>query len=147
MYTLIPGITTAYTYIPRTLQAAQLPAIVIEPGEAAYDTGSVGDAQVMSTEIYRATLFYDLAAFGTATQSETGLLPLIDTIKDYFFKRPGLELDTDVPQVAVVYNAQLTRSGGYRLLSYPTGSDKVADFATVTFFHQVMELSEITNQY
>ncbi len=147
MYELIPGITTAYVNIPRTLQTAQLPAIVIEPGEASYDD-AFGDGMVMSTEIYRATLFYDNAKFGTETQSESGLLPLIDSIKDYFFQRPGLQLDTlSDPESDVVYNAKLLRSGGYRILSYPTGGDKQADFATVTFFHQVMELSQITSQY
>lgn len=147
MYALIPGITTAYVNIPRTLQPAQLPAIVIEPGEATYDDG-VGDGLVMSTEIYRATLFYDNAKFGTETQSESGLLPLIDNIKDYFFQRPGLQLDTAAdPQADVVYNAKIVRSTGYRILSYPTGSGTPADFATVTFFHQVMELSQISSQY
>ncbi len=147
MYELIPGITTACVNIPRTLQPAQLPAIVIEPGEANYDD-EFGGGMVMSTELYRATLFYDLALFGTATQSETGLLPLIDSIKDYFFQRPGLQLDTlSDPESDVVYNAKLLRSGGYRLLTYPVGADKDASFATVTFFHQVMELSRILNQY
>ncbi len=147
MYNLITGITTAYDYIPRTLQTAQLPAIVIEPGEATYDDG-VGDGLVMSTEIYRATLFYDNAKFGTETQSESALLPLIDNIKDYFFQRPGLQLDTLAdPSSDVIYNAKLLRSTGYRVLSYPTGSGTPADFATVTFFHQVMELARIIDQY
>lgn len=148
MYRLIPGITTAYTYIPRTLQTAQLPAIVIEPGQAAYDTDNWGTEMVMSIETYRATLFYDQALFGTETQSETGLLPLIDSIKTYFFQRPGLQLDTlSDPQADVVFNAKIVGSSGYRIQSYPVGGDKVADFATVSFTHQVSELSQITNSY
>ena len=34
MYQLIPGINKAFAYVPRILSPAQLPAIVIEPGEA-----------------------------------------------------------------------------------------------------------------
>ncbi len=148
MYRLIPGVKTAYTYIPRTLQAAQLPAIVLEPGEAVYDTASVGDGMLLSIEVYRATLFYDQALFGTETQSESGLLPLIDSIKDYFFRRPGLQLDTLAdPESDVVFNATLVRSGGYQIKSYPTGKDVLTDFATVMFFHQVQEMSQIVQQY
>lgn len=147
MYALIPGITQAFWYVPRVLQSASLPAVVIEPGDANYETDPVGDHTVMTTTLYRATLFYDRALFGTETQSETGLLPLIDSIRDYFLQRPGLELSSEALPQAVVYNAKILRSGGYRKLSYPVGADQEADFATVTFFHQVMELSQIENQY
>jgi len=146
MYALIPGIKTAYWYVPRTMQPAQLPAIGIEVGQALYDTGSVGDHTVQTTTIYRATLFYDNAKFGTETQSETGLLPLIDNIRDYFLQRPGLQLDTD-PSADVVFNARIIRSDGYQIMSYPAGGDKLADFAIVKFFHEVVELAQITNQY
>jgi len=148
MYELIPGITKAFQYIPRTLQPAYLPAVVIYPGEAAYDWESVGDGMVRTTEVYRATLYYDQAAFGTETQSETGLLPLIDSIKDYFFQRPGLQLDALAdPQADVVFNARLVRSGGYQLATYATGKDTQSDFAAVTFTHEVTEYARVTEQY
>lgn len=148
MYELIPGVKTAYAYIPRTLLAAQLPAIVIEPGQAAYDTDNWGTEMVMSIETYRATLFYDQSLFGTETQSESGLLPLIDSIKTYFFQRPGLQLDTlPDPEADVVFNAKLIGNSGYRIQSFPTGKDTLTDFATVSFTHQVSELSQITDSY
>ncbi len=103
---------------------------------------------VMSIETYRATLFYDQSLFGTETQSESGLLPLIDSIKAYFFQRPGLQLDTLAdPEADVVFNAKIVGNSGYRIQSFPTGKDTLTDFATVSFTHQVSELSQITNSY
>lgn len=148
MYELIPGITKAFTYIPRTLQPAYLPAVIIYPGEALYDTDTVGDGTVQSIELYRAVLYFDQSLFGTENQTETGVLPMIDAIKDYFFERPGLQLDTlPKPESDVVFNARLIRSGGYQLTSYATGTDKQTDYGSVTFTHQVTNLARIVSQY
>lgn len=145
MYALIPGIRQAFPTIPRIINPAQCPAVVIEPGPATYDK-SYGEGSVMEIRAYRATLFLELANFGTATQSQINIAPFFDAIRDYFLARPGLELDTaGLPQVAV-YDATLLGDVGYVIRPYATGADKVEDFAALTFNHVVYEWARVSYQ-
>lgn len=142
MYRLIPGINTkgVFAYVPRIITPAQLPAVIIEPGEANYEIAPQGFDMVMETRIYRAHFFFDLALFGTEQQLEKGVLPLIDSIIDYFLQRPGLELDTaDEPQV-VVFDSTMLRDSGFIQKDYPTGNTTNDTFGGFVFYHQVREL-------
>lgn len=137
---ITPNVKRAFPYIPRILSPAQLPAVVIEPGEASYEIAPQGFDMVMETRIYRAHFYFDLALFGTETQLESMLLPLIDSIIDYFLQRPGLELDgADEPQI-VVFDSTLLRDGGFTQKEYPTGNSTSSIFGGFTFYHQVREL-------
>jgi hypothetical protein len=142
MYQLIPGITTGFSYVPRILTEDKLPAVIIEPGAGIYNVGATGESEVLVEREYRATLFYDLAAFGTESQSEVGLLALIDTIMLYFLGRPGLELDTQNPE-QVVFNARILRDSGFNIRDYPTGSDTVKPFAAITFTHSISDWVQV----
>jgi hypothetical protein len=143
MYALIPGITTGYAFVPRILTPSALPAVIIEPGPATYDVSQVGEGNVLIEREYRATLFYDLAAFGTESQSETSLIALIDSIGLYFLGRPQLELDSQTEPKQVVFNAQLTRDSGFTIREYPTGSDTQKSFAAITFIHLVSDYQKV----
>jgi len=140
MYALIPGINKTFAYVPRILSPAQLPAVIIEPGEASYDIAAQGFDMVMETRVYRGHFYFDLALFGTEQQLESTLLPLIDSIIDYFLQRPGLELDTaDDPQV-VVFDSTLLRDSGFIEKQYPSGNDTSKTYGGFVFYHQVREL-------
>lgn len=139
MYELIPGIKHGLAYVPRILTPEMLPAVIIFPGEATYDVPIAGETNVLVTRLHRATLFYDLAAFGTESQSETGLIALVDSIALYFLGRPQLELDTQSEPKEIVFRAQLLRDSGFTVLNYATASDTEKSFATWTFYHSVSE--------
>lgn len=140
MYALIPGVSKSFAYVPRILSPAQLPAVVIEPGEASYEIAPQGFDMVMETRIYRAHFYFDLALFGTEQQLESTLLPLIDSIIDYFLQRPGLELATaDEPQV-VVFDSTILRDSGFIEKQYPSGNDTPKTYGGFVFYHQVREL-------
>lgn len=140
MYALIPGINKSFAYVPRILSPAQLPAVIIEPGEASYEIAPQGFDMVMETRIYRGNMFWDKALFGTEQQLESSLLPLIDSIIDYFLQRPGLELDTaDDPQV-VVFDSTILRDSGFIERTYPDGGTTPGVFGGFVFYHQVREL-------
>lgn len=140
MYALIPGINKTFAYIPRILSPAQLPAVIIEPGEASYDMFMESPDTVMETRVYRGNFFFDLALFGTEQQTESGVLPLIDSIIDYFLQRPGLELDGATEPQVVVFDSTMLRDGGFVRIDYPAGGDKVTTFGGFVFSHQVREL-------
>lgn len=146
MYNAINGITRAFENIPRAILPAELPAVVIEPGAATYDSDTFGDNDVLETREYRATLFIDVAQFGTEKQGQVKVAPWFDTIRNYFLARPGLELDGETPPQVVVYNATLLGDNGFQIISYPTGGGIASEFAIIVFRHQVKEWASVAYQ-
>jgi len=139
MAALIPGITTAFPSIPRVVQDAELPAVVIFPGEATYDVDTFGDNDVVETRLYRILFLIQKAAYGTEDQAQVAIEPFFNTIRDYFLARPGLELTGAMLPQTVVYNATMLGDSGYQIIGYPQGSD----YAAIEYRLQVVEFAEV----
>lgn len=140
----IEGVKTAFESIPRIINAAQVPAIVIFPGEANYDKTSLGEQSVLEARVYRIVLFYAEAAFGTQNQQQIGIEPMFTRIRDYFLARPGLSLP-DSP-TNVIYDATMQGDAGFQIIDYPTGTDKTTSFAAIEFRLSCRETARIIYQ-
>lgn len=139
----IEGVRTAFTQIPRIISNAQVPAVVIFPGEATYDVTTMGEQMVLEPRIYRIVLFYAEAAFGTQGQSQIGIEPMFTRIRDYFLARPGLSLPDDA---SVIYDATMQGDSGFQLIDYASGQDKLTQWAAIEFRLEVREVSPILYQ-
>jgi hypothetical protein len=140
IYTTITGIKKAVDFAPRVLLPVDCPAVIIIPGESTYDTDTLGDDDVLETRTYRATLFYGQTLLNTETAQQTGLIALLDNIRDTLIARPGLEL---IGSDEIVADHKLLSDSGVTLTQYPTGKEQLSDFWTVEFRHQVQEVATI----
>lgn len=139
----VEGVRTAFQQIPRIISNAQVPAVVVFPGEATYDTTTLGEQMVLEVRIYRIVLFYAEAAFGTQGQQQIGIEPLFTRIRDYFLARPGLSLPTED---RVIYDATMQGDAGFQIVDYPSGTDKTTSFAAIEFRLECREVSKILYQ-
>lgn len=146
MYALIPGIVKAFTYVPRIINAADCPAVVIQTGQSQDDEITTGENDVMETRFYTATLYLDYARFGTESQSEDALDPFFDAVRDYFLARPGLELASASEPQIVVYKAFFRGDSGFNLVQYATGGEAIGEFAATRFRHEVLEWHRVDYQ-
>lgn len=143
---LINGIQTAFTQIPRMVQDAQLPAMVIIPGPATYDY-AVESAQILTeTRVYQLVLLVQNAAFGTSGDDQLQADPFFNAVRDYFAARPGLELDTQAePRIPAVLDAKLLGDGGLGIGPYPLGGGgpDTPNYVQIRWQLQVRELAPI----
>ena len=140
----VEGVKTAFEQIPRIISNAQVPAIVIFPGEATYDVTTLGEQSVLEDRIYRIVLFYAEAAFGTQGQQQIGIEPMFTRIRDYFLARPGLSLSGD--NTNVIYDATMQGDAGFQIVDYPSGTDKTTSFAAIEFRLSCRETARILYQ-
>lgn len=126
--------------IPRVIQDANIPAAVIFPGEATYDTEIAGDQTLTTTRLYRVVLFIQDAQLGTTTQGQVVTAPFFDAIINYFIARPGLPSPSNTQDV--VGETALSGDGGYQLTEYPLGSAKF--YHSVEFRLTVIESTNIS---
>lgn len=143
MWRNVEGITKAFTDIPRVLLPVELPAVVIFPGAATYDTDAEGDNDVLETRVYQMNLYVEKAAFGTENQAQIKVNPFFDRVRDYFLARPGLELDDATLPQDVVYTARITGDSGFQIFEYPPGGDQ---YAAISFTLQVQEWAAVAYQ-
>lgn len=141
MYALVTGVTKAFPDIPRAVQDAELPAVVIWPGEATYDTDGMGDNEVLETRIYQGIVLVQNVQLGTENQGQIVLDPFIDRIADYFLGRPGLELTGASPPQVVVDEAKVPRDSGHIIQNYGG-----VDYHAVIFYHEIKEVRVVTYQ-
>ena len=142
MCQLIPGIRTSFTNIPRQVQDAQLPAMLVLPGPATFDIQTESSQIVMETRNYQLILLVQNAAFGTSGDLELQCDPFFAAVRDYFMARPGLELDTQGdPKIPTVLDAKLLGDGGLSVGSFPlqAGPDS-PNYIMIRWQLQVREL-------
>lgn len=145
MWDGITGVVTHYYQIPRVLQDAELPGVVIFPGAATYDTDSFGDQMVLDTRIYEMVLYLAKASFGTEGQLEVQADPFFDQVRDYFLARPGLELDAETThQSETQYDSQLLGDSGLQVGPYPLAGAESASYIQIRWRLQVKELAAVT---
>lgn len=143
MWANIDGIRTPFKQVPRVILGAQVPAVVIFPGEAQYNLTTLSEQIVVEHRTYDMVLFYAPALFGTATQQQIGIEPFFTTVRDYFLARPGLTLDGADPPQNVVYDAKILGDSGFQLVDYASGESEITSFAAIRFRIRVDETAQV----
>lgn len=144
MWNGVTGVTTHYYNIPRVLQDAELPGVVIFPGRAVYDSSSFGEQIVKETRIYEMVLYLAKALFGSEGQLEVQADPFFDQVKLYFLAHPGLELDAEgATQSESVYDSTLLGDGGLTVGPYPLAGQGSPDYIQIRWQLQVEEVEPI----
>lgn len=132
------GGAQAFTQIPREIQDNQLPAIVILPGPATYDTDSMGDEIVVEKRLYNVNFFYSRIDVGTEGQAQSECVPYFSRIRDFFNARPGL-WDTGATQPEdVQFDSRLRGDQGFEKVQYGANT-----FYGIRFQLEVTEIAEI----
>lgn len=140
-------IQTAFPNIPRTVQPAQLPAVIIFPGAATYDYDEYGENIVSETRKYRSLLLVSSALLGNEQTGEENVEPYFSRVRDYFAARPGLEDDTENEPHTVVVECHIVGDSGYVKAEYPTGTGievGMGLFHAIEFNFEVEEVANIT---
>lgn len=136
----------AFADIPRVIQDAELPCMVILPGAATYDKADTGDTNFVEDRTYQLFVLIQNGLLGTESQAQISLDPFFDTVRDYFMARPGLELDSAQPtDDNLVYDAQIVRDAGFELIPYPGGAN-TKQYIGIVFDLQVKEWHGISYQ-
>lgn len=145
MWDGIAGVVTHYYQIPRVLQDAELPGVVIFPGRSVYDSSNeLGEQMVKDTRIYEMVLYLSKALYGVEGQIEIQADPFFDQVKLYFLARPGLELDAQgASQSESVYDSMLLGDGGLQVGPYPLSGQGSPDYIQIRWQLQVEEVMEI----
>lgn len=142
MWKQVTGVQKVYDNIPRVIQTAHLPAVIVFPGEMAFSkiASDIGE----DDRLYRSWLVLAEFGLGTEAQSEIDADPWFDRIRDYFTARPGLELDNvavgDLPQ-DLVFNAEYEGDSGFTIRPYGG-----KDYAVIESRLRVNELASIAYQ-
>lgn len=140
----ITGVVTTFYQIPRALQDAQLPGVVVFPAAAEYDRETYGEQLEMETRIYEMVLYIEKAAFGTEGQTELDADTYFDQVKPYFDARPGLELDSQgTNQAFSVYQSHILGDGGFQVGPYPLQGQDSPQYVQIRWRLQVMNLSQV----
>lgn len=145
MWNGITGVQTHYYQIPRKLNDAELPGVVIFPGAATYDnTDALGEQMVLDTRIYEMVLYLAKAQFDTEGQLEIDADPFFDQVRDYFLARPGLELDAQgTTQSESVYDSNILGDGGLQIGPYPIQGQGSPDYIQIRWRLQVREVAAV----
>ena len=141
----IDGVQKVFDKIPRVVQDAELPAVIILPGEATYDTDAPGDNDVLITRTYRMLLLVFNAGLGTEGKAQTAAEPFFDRVRDYFLARPGLELYGAADPQVVEYNARLLSDSGFIYQAYPGGTNS-PEYGAIEFRQQVQTWASVVYQ-
>jgi hypothetical protein len=140
----INGVKTAHDSIPRKLQIAQLPSVVIFPAEAALDTDyTYGEQIVRERRVYRMVLYLEEMPLNEEHQLQIEADPFFEAVKDRFVNRPQLLLD-DNPGGDAVLDSNLLGDGGLQVGPYPLQSDSA--YLLIEWRIEVIELVERTNE-
>jgi hypothetical protein len=144
MWAGVTGVRTVYYEIPRVLQDAELPGVVIFPGSATYDTDYLGDQMVLEARGYEMVLYLSRAAFETEGQLEIAADPFFNQVRDYFLARPGLEIDAQgAAQSESQYQALVTGDDGLQVGPYPLAGVGSPDYVQIRWHLQVREVAAI----
>lgn len=134
----ISGVNTAHRRVPRTLQRAELPSVVIHASRASYDLRAYGEQIVRDDRIYEAVLYVAETGDGTEGDGEEACEPFIDRVRDYFLARTGMELngaDAFVEDIAIIGD------GGVTTRPYPQGGTTL--YYAIPFQFRVWELHQV----
>lgn len=110
-----PGGFTAHRYLPRQLNAAELPAFIILPGEANHTEASADEEE--TSRAWRLRLFVAPEAQGIEAEVEERAEAYLEAVRQYLNRFTKLEL-SGVP-LAGIRRAWVEQDAGFRLGRYP----------------------------
>jgi hypothetical protein len=139
MWRQVDGVQHVYDHIPRVIQTAELPGVIVFPGEMS-STLDASDL-VSDDRIYRSWLFLAEAKLGVEGQAEIDADPWFSRVRDHFVAHPGLELDDITPPQDIVFNSAFEGDSGFTLRPYGG-----KDYAVIEFRLRVNELAGIAYQ-
>jgi hypothetical protein len=141
----VTGVKKYFYQIPRVLQDAELPALVVFPGRAVYDAQWGGEQMVKETREFLMVLYLAKAGYGTEGQLEIQADPFFDQVRDFFLARPGLELDSEgAAQSESVYDSAITGDGGLQVGPYPLSGPDSPEYVQIRWTLTVDEVAAIT---
>lgn len=141
----ITGVVTFFEQIPYVLQDAQLPALVVFPGAATYDSKiEYGEQIDVDIRVYEMVLYISKALFGTQGQLQLEADPYFSSFRDAFNARPGLELPSQgANQTYSVLQTAMLGDGGLQVGPYPLAGQGSHDYIQLRFQLRVWELSPV----
>jgi hypothetical protein len=142
MWKQVTGVGKVYDNIPRVIQQAHFPAVIVFPGEM--DLSQLSSDMNEDDRIYRSWLILDEFGLGTESQAELNADPWFSRVRDHFAARPGLELDNvavaDLPQ-DLVFNSSFEGDSGFSIRPYGG-----KDYAVIEFRLRVNEYAATAYQ-
>lgn len=143
----ITGIRTPYQQIPRVLQDAELPGLVVFPGAATNDKTTFGNEINYQIRTYELVLYLQKAQFDTEGQGQLNVDPFFDAVTTHYLARPGLEIDAEgAAQSENEYDSMLLGDDGLQVGPYPISGPQSPDYLQIRFRLQVKELAGIVYQ-
>lgn len=94
------GLKKVFSRVPRALQDAMLPALVVWPGPMTRSQNGSGMSN--RSRIFRPILYVFSAGLGTEEQGENLVYPWFDLVADHFEARPGLSLAANEDRAEVI---------------------------------------------
>lgn len=110
---------TVHRYLPRQLNAADCPAIVVIPGEAAHSRPS--SEQTQDSRVYRVRMYVAPTAQGVSNEVEERAEWFIDDVRNYLNGKQRLELNDS--GLEGVFQALTETDGGITEAQYPVTSE------------------------
>jgi hypothetical protein len=135
----ITGVQHVYAHIPRVIQPAELPGVIVFPGEASYE--DFASDMTMENRVYRCWLFLAEAKLGVEGQAEIDADPWFDRVRSHFVARPGLELDDTTPPQDIVFDSTYEGDSGFTIRPYGN-----KQYGIIEFRLRVNELADIAYQ-
>lgn len=142
----VTGVETFFDNIPRVLQVAQLPALVVFPGAAVLESlGSDGDALVVQeARLYELVLYVAQANLGTEGQGEIECDPYFQSMERAFLARPGLELPSEGnEQTYSCLQSTLLGDGGLQSGPYPVSGQDGPEYLQIHWQLRIEEVDSV----
>lgn len=139
----ITGVKKAFDYIPQAIEPRELPCFITRVTDLDYDYSRMGENIVIENAVYRMQLYVKQALTGGRSESapEEAALAFVDPVREFFLKRPGLEITAGDGSTAIVYQSRLDSVAVATSVDYPTGSTNM--YAAVQFTLNVTTIYEI----
>jgi hypothetical protein len=139
-YPLITNIQSIRPFAPRILTTAMLPVIVLFADPLV--TISKSSTHTTKTRDIRAVLFVAILGSGTENGPYEATDPFFDSVEAYFEARPTLALADGTTDLDHEY----MNDDGETLTPYPTGSNTLGQFWTITFKHRFTIIKPVIYQ-
>lgn len=141
----ITGLGKVHPNIPRVIQDAELPAVIVFPRRSDYNLTDYGETMVGKPRLYDVVCYIKKVSFGTEEEGETALEPFIERVANHFLARPGLEIDGESLPREVVFDVRVIGDEGIQALPYPPIAEADVYWATTTHL-MVEEIEDIAYQ-
>lgn len=130
---------TVERYLPRQINAADCPTLLILPGEAPHSKLASDVAQ--ASRVYRLRLYVAPTTQGITNEVEKRVEWFIDDLATYLDKKPRLEFNDS--GLDGVYGSSVESDGGITEAQYPIGGEKPVYYLMVEWRLRVITRKRI----